>query len=84
MTTANPPADAAGTPLDDRRRLEEVRDVLARKIEAGPGAADLAALSREYRQVLAALRELPASTGSSAFDQLAAARAAREAAAKGA
>ncbi len=78
-----------------RASLEALRDRLAVELddegrhrpgcecECGPDAADgrvLASLSKELREVLAAIDALPAAEGGSVVDELASARKARRAA----
>ena len=64
--------------MDDRRkRTEDLRDTLALAIAGEEDGSKLAALSREYRQVLDLLESLsPPETGTKA-DELAARRAGR-------
>ncbi|HUG50571.1 MAG TPA: hypothetical protein VLZ78_06195 [Terrimesophilobacter sp.] len=59
----------------DRARLEAVRDRLEAVLgDPGTPARDLAAVSREYRQVLAKLAETTPSSGTSKLDEIAARR----------
>ena len=68
--------------LGDRRAtLEALRDLLARAIDEGPEAKDLAALSLRLEKVLADLAGLPVAGGKeSVKDALASRRKAKEAA----
>lgn len=71
---ANTPKRPAN-PLDDRARLEALRDRLSALIaSADTSPRDLAAVSREYRQTIAALSSLaPPATGTR-LDEIAARR----------
>lgn len=50
---------------DRLTQLKALRDVLAAKIDTGPGARDLAGLSRQYRDTL---REIEEIQGAKDFD----------------
>jgi hypothetical protein len=59
----------------DRARLEELRDRLEGVLnDSETGPRDLATVSREYRQTLAALAAMSPGAGSSKLDEIAARR----------
>ena len=59
--------------MDDRERLEELRDRLRSAI-ADAKPADLPALARQYRETVADLRALPDPTATDEVDELASRR----------
>lgn len=72
------PLEGIASSGDRVRTLTELRQVLARAIDAGPSPRDLAALTRRLQLVLAELQELGAEVEEqSASDELARRRAAR-------
>jgi hypothetical protein len=65
--------------------LQALRDRLAAEIDAGPAPRDLAALSRQFAEVLAQIEKLaPPEQKGTPLDELAKRRAGRGAAAPGA
>jgi hypothetical protein len=64
---------------DRRRTLEELRDVLAQAIDAGPPARDLSPLSRQFAAVLKELGELAPARKDDAVDEVTARRSKRRA-----
>lgn len=62
---------------DRRAALEELRDILAAAIDAGPGPQHLAVLARQFQAVEADLDALPNPVEVSTADEIAARRTAR-------
>ncbi len=63
------------TPSSDRTRLEALRDRLEAVLsDPGTSPRDLAAVSREYRQTVAALAQMRPVEGVSKLDEIAARR----------
>lgn len=67
---------------DQRKRLEDLRDLLASRLD-GASDRDMAALAARYQSVLADLAALPVVEESDGIDDLSAARRRRRAAASG-
>src|SRR6478672_11535988 len=62
-------------PRSDRARLEALRDLLEAVLnDAETAPRDLAAVSREYRQIVAALAQSAPAAGTSKLDEIAARR----------
>lgn len=83
MTTNAPQTPDSAPQTTDRDRLVKVRDEIERRIADKPGSQDLATLSRELRLVIAALRDMPATSGVSAVDEVTRRREEREARERG-
>jgi hypothetical protein len=63
---------------DRRKALEDLRDLLAAAIDAGPPARDLSPLSRQFAAVLTELDQMAVPKEKSAVDDIAAKRAAKQ------